>query len=265
MDLTGPISPAYSPSCSTVISSEEELAVETARVPKTPTKARRTGLGLESAAALLKARKSKIRANKEVAPNKKTNKDAPKKPKLLANNTAAGRLSSAIAKAKKDRARVSSKALTTAPKSKNPKPRVALTPKASKITKKRSKAERALEDVYEYLSERSSAQEANQVATKPAIGQLMRDQLKDAQLKLKMAEKRALRAKTTMESAIAETNIARCDVAVASERLRVAKKYEEHTHQSAGDFVMGDGFLNFKEHILAMKLPEFSWANDERV
>jgi len=254
--LTKPISPAYSPSGSTVTSGMEDPAVKMASAPKTPTKARRTGLVPENAAKLLKARKSKVAANKGFTPKKK--KDVLKEPKLLANNNAAGRLSSAIAKAKIERASVGSRVLTTALKSKKPELKAALTPKASKTTKKRSEAERALEDVYEYLSERSSAYETNKAATKPATGQLIPDKIKLAEIKLKMAEKRALRVRTRMESAIRETDMAKYDVAVASERLRVAKMYEGPTHQSAEDVVMGDGFLNFKEHVLAMKLPEFS-------
>jgi len=52
--------------------------------------------------------------------------------------------------------------------------------------------------------------------------------------------------------------MAKYDVAVTSERLRVAKMYEGSTHRSVENVVMKDGFLSFKEHVLTMKLSDFS-------
>ncbi len=53
---------------------------------------------------------------------------------------------------------------------------------------KRFKAKRALKDVYEYLDERSFAQETSEVAIKPGTEQLIRDKIKHPEIKLKMAE-----------------------------------------------------------------------------
>ncbi len=77
---------------------------------------------------------------------------------------------------------------------------------------KRFKAKRALKDVYEYLGERSFAQETSEVAIKPGTEQLIRDKIKHPEIKLKMAEKRALRTRTRMESAIRETDMAKYDI-----------------------------------------------------
>jgi len=222
VNLTKSISPAYSLSGSIVTSDTEDLAVKMASAPKTPTKARRTDLVPKNAAKLLKARKSKVTVNKEFTPKKK--KDVLKERKFLANNNAAERFSSAIVKAKIEHASVGSRALMTALKSKKLELKAALTFKASKTTKKRSEAERALKDVYEYLSERFSAYETNKAATKPVIEQLIPDKINLAEIKLKMAEKRAFKVKTRMKSAIQETDMAKYDVAVMSERLRVAKR-----------------------------------------
>jgi len=172
VNLTKSISPAYSLSDSTVTSDTEDLAVKMAAVPKTFTKARRTGLVSENAAKLLKARKSKVAANKEFTPKKK--KDVLKEPKFLANNNAAGRFSSAIAKAKIERASIGSRALTTALKSKKLELKFILTFKASKTTKKRSEVERALK---------------HKAAIKLIIGQLISDKINLAEIKLKMKSK----------------------------------------------------------------------------
>lgn len=264
MDLTEPVSPAYSPSDSTVI---PDVPVKTAVAPKTVTKARRTGLAPHNAAKLIKAKKSKAAVSKEFTPKKKKVFEEPKpiskKLKLMAPITASK------SKKPKPKAAFTAEASKTKEVIQSKKPASKLNPTAevSKVEKrsksrslyhKRSKAERALEDVYEYLSQKSSAQEANKAATKPAIGQLTPDKIRLAEKNLKRAEKRALEARTSMQTAMRETDMANCDVVVASERLRVAKMSDESTYQSAGDVVMGDGFLNFKEHILALKLPGLS-------
>ncbi len=193
--------------------------------------------------------------NKKSTPKKK--KDVLKEPRFLANNNAAERFSSAIVKAKIEHASVGSGALSTALKSKKLELKAALTLKTSKTIKKRSEVERALKDVYEYLSERFFAYETNKAATKPVAEQLIPDKINLAEIKLKMAEKRAFRVRTRMESAIQEIDMTKYDVAVTSERLRIAKMYEGSTHRSAENVVMEDGFLSFKEHVLAMRLSEF--------
>jgi hypothetical protein len=77
---------------------------------------------------------------------------------------------------------------------------------------KRFKAKRALKDVYEYLGEKSFAQETSEVAIKPGTKQLIQDKIKHLEIKLKMAKKRALRTRTRMKLAIRETNMAKYDI-----------------------------------------------------
>jgi len=77
---------------------------------------------------------------------------------------------------------------------------------------KRFKAKRALKDLYEYLGERSFAQETSEVAIKLGTEQLIRDKIEHSEIKLKMAERRALRTRARMESAIRETDMAKYDI-----------------------------------------------------
>jgi len=67
---------------------------------------------------------------------------------------------------------------------------------------KRFKVKRALKNVYEYLDERFFAQETSKVAIKLDTEQLIRDKIKHAEIKLKMTEKRELRTRIRMKSAI---------------------------------------------------------------
>lgn len=254
VDLTEPASPAYSPSDSTVISGVEDVPMESFFDLKTATKAKRTGLVPRKAAKLIMTRKSKMVVGKDsIAKKKEKKKGVLPEPRPIINKT-------------------TSKALSKASKSKKPEPKAALTAEASKTNEvirskksapklnstakvskvdrvsksrslyyKRSKAERVLEDVHKYPSGKSTAQEANKAGTKPAAGQLIPDKIKLVERELKRAEERALRARTSADSAIRERYMADCDVAVAAGRVRVAKMSGLSAHQNAEDVVIGDG------------------------